>query len=137
MNLVQLSKLAIEAALAAGRIIQQNMNKEIPVEKKQGGQSYASQVVTTVDKACETAILAHLLPSCEEFDLALLSEEMEDDVNDGQEQYTEVFEVHVKNLPYTATEDDLRDFFASCGNIVKIKMKISNLTAQSSPKSWS
>lgn len=79
MNLEQLSNLAIEAALSAGKIIQNYMNKDVLVEEKEGGTSYASQVVTTVDRECETAILAHLLPSCTEFDIALLSEESEDD----------------------------------------------------------
>lgn len=78
MNLSQLSNIAIKAALAAGKIIQKHMNEDVLVEKKQGGISYASQVVTAVDKACEKAIFAHLLPTCDEFDLALLSEETED-----------------------------------------------------------
>ena len=46
---------------------------------KEGGTSLASKVVTEVDKACEKAILTHLLPTCETFDLALLSEESEDE----------------------------------------------------------
>ena len=79
MDLLQLSDIAIQAALSAGEIIQQHMNNDILVEKKRGGTSYASQVVTEVDRACETAILFHLLPTCDEFDLALLSEETEDD----------------------------------------------------------
>jgi fructose-1,6-bisphosphatase/inositol monophosphatase family enzyme len=64
MDLVHLKNIAIEAALAAGKVIQKYMNEEVAVEKKQGGTSYASQVVTEVDKACETVILSHLLPSC-------------------------------------------------------------------------
>jgi len=79
MNLIQLSEIAVKAALAAGKIIQQHKDDDIAVTQKQGGASYASQVVTAVDKACETAILSHLLPTCEAFDLALLSEETEDD----------------------------------------------------------
>ena len=79
MNLDQLSKIAIEAALSAGKIIQNYMNEDVSVEKKEGGTSYASQVVTAVDRECETAILSHLLPCCTEFGIALLSEESEDD----------------------------------------------------------
>lgn len=78
-NLLYLKNIAIEAALSAGRIIQQSADKEILVTQKKTGNSYASQVVTEVDKACETAILAQLLPTCEGFDLAILSEETEDD----------------------------------------------------------
>lgn len=55
------------------------MHEGISVEQKSGGSSYASQVVTEVDKACEAVILSHLKPTCQEYDLALLSEEDEDD----------------------------------------------------------
>ncbi|WP_367389755.1 3'(2'),5'-bisphosphate nucleotidase CysQ [Lewinella sp. LCG006] len=79
MNLSALSNIAIEAALSAGAIIQQHLHEDITVEQKKGGTSYASQVVTAVDKACEAAIFAHLRPTCNAFDLALLSEETEDD----------------------------------------------------------
>lgn len=78
MNLTQLNKIAIKAALAAGEVIQKYMNEEVKVEKKKGGSNYASQVVTAVDIECEKVILSHLLPSCDEFDLAILSEESED-----------------------------------------------------------
>ncbi len=79
MDLLHLSNVAIKAALSAGKIIQQYMNEAILVEKKMGGTSPASQVVTKVDRECEAMILSHLLPTCSEFDLALLSEETEDD----------------------------------------------------------
>ncbi len=79
MDLLHLCNIAIKAALSAGKIMQQYMNEDVLVEKKMGGTSHASQVVTKVDRECETAILSHLLPTCSEFDLALLSEETEDD----------------------------------------------------------
>ena len=79
MDLLQLSKIAITASLSAGKVIQKYMNAQVEVKKKKGGESYSSQVVTAVDKECEKVILSHLLPTCEEFGLALLSEETEDD----------------------------------------------------------
>lgn len=79
MDLLQLNNIAIKAALSAGKVIQKYMNTAILVKKKNGSSSYASQVVTEVDIACEKAILSHILPTCDEFDLALLSEETEDD----------------------------------------------------------
>jgi len=79
MDLLQLNNIAIKAALSAGKIIQKYMNDAISVKKKKGGTSYASQVVTEVDIACEKEILSHILPTCDQFDLALLSEETEDD----------------------------------------------------------
>lgn len=87
MDLIQLSEIAVKAALAAGKIIQQHKDDDIAVTQKQGGASYASQVVTAVDKACESAILSYLLPTCEAFDLALLSEETEDDGSRFRKDY--------------------------------------------------
>ena len=79
MDLSKLNNIATKAALSAGKVIQKYMNDDVVVEKKKGGASYASQIVTAVDKECETIILSHLLPTCDEFDLALVSEETEDD----------------------------------------------------------
>lgn len=79
MDLLQLRNIAIKAARAAGKVIQQHTHTDVLVEQKKGGTSYASQVVTAVDIAAEKVILTHLLPTCDEFDLALLSEETEDD----------------------------------------------------------
>lgn len=79
MDLLALKDIAIEAALAAGSVIQRYEREEIEVEHKATGTSRAAQVVTVVDRACEAAILSHLLPNCEEYDLALLSEESADD----------------------------------------------------------
>lgn len=82
-----LANIAIKAAFSAGRIIQEYMNNDIAVEMKRGGTSYASQVVTEVDKACEKAILALLLPTCEAYNIALLSEETEDDGSRFEKDY--------------------------------------------------
>ncbi|MFK8061488.1 MAG: 3'(2'),5'-bisphosphate nucleotidase CysQ [Polaribacter sp.] len=79
MDFQHLTNIAIKAALAAGKIIQQSLNKDILVEKKEGGSGYASQVVTKVDKECERVILSHLNPTCKTFDIGLLTEETEDD----------------------------------------------------------
>ena len=79
MDLLKLSNIAVDAARSAGKVIQQYMGNDVVVEQKKEGTSYASQVVTAVDRACEKVILAHLLPTCEAYGLALLSEETEDD----------------------------------------------------------
>lgn len=79
MDLLQLKDIAVTAAQSAGGIIQEYLSRDIVVEKKTAGVSYASQVVTEVDRECEVAILSYLLPTCEAFNLALLSEETEDD----------------------------------------------------------
>lgn len=79
MDLLYLTEIGIQAAHAAGKIILQNKDKAVLVEKKRGQSSHASQVVTMVDRACERAIQALLLPSCIKFDIAFLSEETKDD----------------------------------------------------------
>jgi fructose-1,6-bisphosphatase/inositol monophosphatase family enzyme len=79
MDLQLLADIAIEAAVSAGKIIQNYKNRDVVVEKKEGGFSYASQVVTQVDRECEQVILSHLEPSCKTYDIALLSEETPDD----------------------------------------------------------
>lgn len=87
MDFLELSRIAVQAALAAGKIIQKHMDDDILVEQKKGGTSYASQVVTVVDKACEKEILTHLIPTCDQYDLALLSEETEDDGSRFEKDY--------------------------------------------------
>lgn len=79
MDFLYLKTIATKAALAAGKIMQQYMDEDIAVERKDSGSSYASQVVTAADKECEAMILSYVLPTCQEFNLALLSEEREDD----------------------------------------------------------
>ena len=79
MDLIELKNIAIKAAHSAGAIIRTYYNNDVAVEYKEGGESYASQVVTEGDKKCEAAIISHLLPSCKPLDIALLTEETEDD----------------------------------------------------------
>ena len=79
MDIQHLTNIAIKAALAAGKIIQKAMREDVIVAHKEGGNTYASQVVTKVDLACEKMILKHLKPTCKNFDIALLSEETQDD----------------------------------------------------------
>jgi len=78
-NLTELSESAIGAATQAGALIENYANKNVVVEHKSGGDSTASQVVTEVDIQSEAVIIKALQPSCEKYDLALLTEETEDD----------------------------------------------------------
>ncbi len=77
-NLFLLSQCAISAAYQAGQIISNYSDRSVTVKKKQGGNTLASQVVTEVDHLSQDCILQTLLPTCEMFDLALLSEEIPD-----------------------------------------------------------
>lgn len=87
MDLLKLTDIAINAARSAAEIIQKHISEDVTVIEKEGGTSRASQIVTEVDLACEKVILSHLLPSCKDFDLALLSEESEDNGSRFEKDY--------------------------------------------------
>ena len=88
LNLEKLSQQAIDAAHAAGEIINTYRQRDIEVQYKAAGNSAASQVVTEVDHKAQAVILEFLQPSCIEFDLALVTEESPDD---GLRQEKEAF----------------------------------------------
>jgi len=79
MDFKELTKQAVQAALEAGRLIQSYRDRKVEVLHKSGGDTLASQVVTEVDQKAQDAILQILQPTCREFDIALLTEESEDD----------------------------------------------------------
>lgn len=74
-----LAKVAMSAACEAGALIARYNGREVAVQTKAGGESLASQIVTEVDELSQSVILKHLRPTCEAYDLALLSEEQVDD----------------------------------------------------------
>ena len=78
-DLFLLSQCAISAAYQAGRVISAYKHRQVSTNSKEGGSSLASQVVTEVDHLSQDIILQTLLPTCELFDLALLTEESADD----------------------------------------------------------
>ena len=78
-QLCELSKLAIEAALDAGELIQSYTGKDLKQQFKAGASSKASEVFTEVDLKAEKIIIEKLAPSLNTYDLALLAEESTDD----------------------------------------------------------
>jgi len=78
-QLAELARHAVSAAKAAGRVIGGHRRSDVRVDHKEIGTSAASQVVTEVDHKAQAAILEILLPSCADYDLALLTEESADD----------------------------------------------------------
>lgn len=75
--LSELTDIAIEAARKAGRHIAET--RPMDIQHKAGGDTPASQVVTEVDQQSQDLILQTLEPTIVEFDLAVLTEESEDD----------------------------------------------------------
>jgi 3'(2'), 5'-bisphosphate nucleotidase/myo-inositol-1(or 4)-monophosphatase len=86
-DLTYLSQCAITAATQAGALIQRYANKNVAVQHKSGGDSPAAQVVTEVDLLSEAIIVKALTPSCQQYDLALLTEETTDDKARLQKDY--------------------------------------------------
>ena len=87
LDLSELAQCALSAAKAAGKVIQGFCGREVEVFSKKGGATLASQVVTEVDRKAQDAILAVLRPSMDLYDLALLTEESEDDGSRFQKKY--------------------------------------------------
>jgi len=87
LDLSELAECALSAALAAGKVIQGFCGREVEVFSKKGGDTLASQVVTEVDRKAQDAILAVLRPSMDQYALALLTEESEDDGSRFQKKY--------------------------------------------------
>jgi 3'(2'), 5'-bisphosphate nucleotidase/myo-inositol-1(or 4)-monophosphatase len=104
LNLEKLTEIAVYAAKKAGGVITDFSKKEIEVEHKEGGHTYASQVVTEVDRKAQDAILEILNPTCEEHDLALLTEESEDDHSRFQKEYFWCIDPLDGTLPFTRKE---------------------------------
>ena len=78
-DLILLSNIAICAASRAGQLITKYSRQQLVVKNKIAGDSFASQVVTEVDHLSQEIILKTLTPCCKTFDLALLTEESDDD----------------------------------------------------------
>ena len=72
-----LAELACRAARAAAEFVQ--ASRPIRVERKRGGRSEASRVVTEIDRRSEEIILELLQPSVTRHELGVLSEERQDD----------------------------------------------------------
>ena len=104
MDLPELTKQAVQAAREAGSVIRSNQNREVDVLRKEGGDTYASQVVTEVDRKAQDAILRILGPSCEEFDLAVLTEESEDDRSRFEKEFFWCIDPMDGTLPFIRKE---------------------------------
>jgi 3'-phosphoadenosine 5'-phosphosulfate (PAPS) 3'-phosphatase len=74
-QLNRLSKDALTAATLAGQYINQFDKTDLKTNYKDSGSTLSSQVVTEVDLHCQEIIIKALQPSCDKYDIALLSEE--------------------------------------------------------------
>jgi fructose-1,6-bisphosphatase/inositol monophosphatase family enzyme len=104
MDLKELTKQAVRAALDAGELIRSFQDREVEVLHKEGGDTYASQVVTEVDRKAQDAILRVLGPVSEEFHLAVLTEENEDDGSRFEKEFFWCIDPMDGTLPFIRKE---------------------------------
>ena len=104
MDLPELTKQAVQSAREAGELIRSYQDREVDVLHKEGGDTYASQVVTEVDRKAQDAILRILGTTCEEFDLAVLTEESEDDRSRFEKEFFWCIDPMDGTLPFIRKE---------------------------------
>ena len=97
-DLTKLCEVAIEAARKAGKHISET--RPADVQRKVGGDTLASQVLTEVDGQSQSMILDVLKPTFAQFDLALLTEESEDDGSRLKKHYFWCIDPIDGTLPY-------------------------------------
>ena len=74
-QLNQLSDIALNTVLLAGHYIETVDKSRLNTQLKDSGSTLSSQVVTEVDLKSQAIIIEQLQSSCEQYDIALLSEE--------------------------------------------------------------
>lgn len=100
-QLQKLAKTAVVAAEAAAAYIASQASKNHEIEHKSGVRSLATQVVTAIDLKSQQLILDQLVGSMEEFDLGLLTEELQDDGSRLVKDYFWCIDPLDGTLPFT------------------------------------
>ncbi|MEH0154962.1 inositol monophosphatase family protein [Limibacter armeniacum] len=100
-DLFLLCQCAISAAFQAGHFIANYSREQLKVERKTTGESLAAQVVTEVDRLSQELILQVLHPTCEQYDLALLTEESEDNLSRLEKDFFWCIDPLDGTLPFT------------------------------------
>lgn len=104
MDFSELTQQAVKAALKAGGVIRSYQDREVDVIHKEGGDTYASQVVTEVDRKAQDAILEVLEDSCHAQGIALLTEESEDNQARLEKEYFWCIDPMDGTLPFIRGE---------------------------------
>ena len=100
-ELSQLCELAKTAALEAGDYIQSQFETNVIKQKKVGGDSIASQIVTEVDLKGQELIVDKLAESIQNYDFGLLTEEAVDDQSRLNKDYFWCIDPLDGTLPFT------------------------------------
>ncbi len=104
MDFSELTQQAVKAALKAGGVIRSYQDREVDVIHKEGGDTYASQVVTEVDRKAQDAILEVLEDSCHAQGIAVLTEESEDNRARLEKEYFWCIDPMDGTLPFIRGE---------------------------------
>ena len=104
MDFSELTQQAVKAALKAGGVIHSYQDREVDVIHKEGGDTYASQVVTEVDRKAQDAILEVLEDSCHAQGIAVLTEESEDNRARLEKEYFWCIDPMDGTLPFIRGE---------------------------------
>lgn len=108
-----LKGIAIKAAKKAGMAIKNMSARDVVAINKSAGSTQSSQVVTEVDFESQRLILELLEPACRNYDLALLSEEQEDDSSRFKKDYFWAVDPLDGTLPFIENK---------CGHSVSISL---------------
>jgi 3'-phosphoadenosine 5'-phosphosulfate (PAPS) 3'-phosphatase len=104
-QLEELLNIACEAAQKAGEMIAESSGGRIDVIDKESGSSLSSQVVTEIDYKSQQFILELIKTTLEKYDLALLSEELEDDKSRFEKEYFWAIDPLDGTLPFIENRD--------------------------------
>lgn len=100
-ELNMLCEKAKNAAILAGEFIQSQFDEEYMVNRKEGGDSIASQVFTEIDIKAQEIIIDELTKTVEEYNLGLLTEEFTDDGSRFVRDHFWVIDPLDGTLPFT------------------------------------
>lgn len=100
-DLYFLTQCAISAAVQSGKLISDHVDTDVKVFQKEGGSSKASQLVTEVDHKSQEMILSILEPSVQYYDLAVLTEESQDNFERFEKSYFWCIDPLDGTLPFT------------------------------------
>lgn len=120
-QLKDLLRIACQAATKAGNMIADSTGRNLDVIAKEAGSSRASQVVTEVDIKSQQIILELIEPTLKKYDLALLSEEMDDDGSRFHKDFFWAIDPLDGTLPFVENDDG---FAVSIGLVSKAGVSV-------------
>jgi 3'-phosphoadenosine 5'-phosphosulfate (PAPS) 3'-phosphatase len=104
-DLQELTLIAKQAALLAGKIIAKEQGGEVKLNHKEAGENIASCVVTEIDLMAQDIIIKTLSPTFQKYDIGLLAEESSDDNTRLEKDYFWCIDPLDGTLAFSRNED--------------------------------